>query len=142
MTWVRGTGLGLADRQEDVDTNLRTRIRAGDHAAFGDLFDACARSVYNHAFRLTGDWATAEDVVSLTFLDAWRLRDRLDAQGGSRAPGCWASPPTSRATPAAPREDTPPPSPGCPATAPCATTPTRWPDGWTTPPGWTSSAPP
>ncbi|GHF26576.1 RNA polymerase sigma factor [Streptomyces fumanus] len=69
-----------------MDTNLRTRIRAGDHAAFGDLFDAYARSVYNHAFRLTGDWATAEDVVSLTFLDAWRLRDRLDAEGGSLRP--------------------------------------------------------
>ncbi|MFF5254748.1 RNA polymerase sigma factor [Streptomyces leeuwenhoekii] len=69
-----------------MDTNLRTRIRAGDHDAFGDLFDAYARSVYNHAFRLTGDWAAAEDVVSLTFLDAWRLRERLDADGGSLRP--------------------------------------------------------
>lgn len=69
-----------------MDTNLRTRIRAGDHDAFGDLFDAYARSVYNHAYRLTGDWAAAEDVVSLTFLDAWRLRERLDADGGSLRP--------------------------------------------------------
>ncbi|MGW5973052.1 RNA polymerase sigma factor [Streptomyces sp. NPDC055186] len=69
-----------------MDTNLRRRIRAGDHDAFGDLFDAYARSVYNHAFRLTGDWTTAEDVVSLTFLDAWRLRDRLDTEGGSLRP--------------------------------------------------------
>jgi len=69
-----------------VDTNLRKRIRAGDHDAFGDLFDAYARSVYNHAYRLTGDWASAEDVVSLTFLDAWRLRERLDEEGGSLRP--------------------------------------------------------
>ncbi|MFI8193039.1 RNA polymerase sigma factor [Streptomyces sp. NPDC085946] len=69
-----------------MDTNLRTRIRAGDHDAFGDLFDACARSVYNHAFRLTGDWTVAEDVVSLTFLDAWRLRATLDEEGGSLRP--------------------------------------------------------
>jgi RNA polymerase sigma-70 factor (ECF subfamily) len=69
-----------------VDTNLRRRIRAGDHDAFGDLFDAYARSVYNHAYRLTGEWAVAEDVVSLTFLDAWRLRDRLDEEGGSVRP--------------------------------------------------------
>ncbi|MFI6205423.1 RNA polymerase sigma factor [Streptomyces sp. NPDC051041] len=69
-----------------MDTTLRTRVRAGDHEAFGDLFDAYARSVYNHAFRLTGDWASAEDVVSLTFLDAWRLRDRLDEEGGSLRP--------------------------------------------------------
>ncbi|MCX4698800.1 RNA polymerase sigma factor [Streptomyces sp. NBC_01373] len=69
-----------------MDTNLRRRIRAGDHDAFGDLFDAYARSVYNHAYRLTGEWAVAEDVVSLTFLDAWRLRERLDEEGGSLRP--------------------------------------------------------
>jgi RNA polymerase sigma factor (sigma-70 family) len=69
-----------------VDTNLRRRIRAGDHDAFGDLFDAYARSVYNHAYRLTGEWSTAEDVVSLTFLDAWRLRAKLDEEGGSLRP--------------------------------------------------------
>ncbi|MGP4084196.1 RNA polymerase sigma factor [Streptomyces sp. KR55] len=69
-----------------MDTNLRKRIRAGDHDAFGALFDAYARSVYNHAFRLTGEWTTAEDVVSLTFLDAWRLCGRLDEEGGSLRP--------------------------------------------------------
>ncbi|MFI6014942.1 RNA polymerase sigma factor [Streptomyces sp. NPDC051243] len=69
-----------------METNLRSRIRAGDHNAFGELFDACARSVYNHAFRLTGDWSTAEEVVSLTFLEAWRLRERLDEEGGSPRP--------------------------------------------------------
>ncbi|WSX18108.1 sigma-70 family RNA polymerase sigma factor [Streptomyces sp. NBC_00988] len=65
---------------------MRKRIRAGDHDAFGELFDAYARSVYNHAFRLTGDWAQAEDIVSLTFLDAWRLRGKADEEGGSLRP--------------------------------------------------------
>ncbi|MCX5236510.1 RNA polymerase sigma factor [Streptomyces prunicolor] len=65
---------------------MRKRIRAGDHNAFGELFDAYARSVYNHAFRLTGDWAQAEDLVSLTFLDAWRLRGKVDEEGGSLRP--------------------------------------------------------
>jgi RNA polymerase sigma-70 factor (ECF subfamily) len=65
---------------------LRKRIRAGGHDAFGELFDAYARSVYNHAFRLTGDWAQAEDIVSLTFLDAWRLRGKVDEEGGSLRP--------------------------------------------------------
>ncbi|MGW2823224.1 RNA polymerase sigma factor [Streptomyces sp. NPDC001443] len=69
-----------------MDTNLRRRIRAGDHEAFGELFDAYARSVYNHAYRLTGEWTVAEDVVSLTFLDAWRLRERLEEDGGSLRP--------------------------------------------------------
>ncbi|WP_420000470.1 RNA polymerase sigma factor [Streptomyces boninensis] len=65
---------------------MRERIRAGDADAFGELFDAYARAVYNHAYRLTGDWATAEDVVSLTFLEAWRLRERVEAEGGSLRP--------------------------------------------------------
>ncbi|WP_049579321.1 RNA polymerase sigma factor [Streptomyces sp. SBT349] len=69
-----------------MTTDLRPRIRDGDEDAFAELFDACARSVYNHAFRLTGDWAIAEDAVSLTFLEAWRLRERLDPEGGSLRP--------------------------------------------------------
>lgn len=65
---------------------LRARIRDGDADAFGELFDAYARSVYNHAYRLTGDWSAAEDAVSLTFLEAWRLRARVDEDGGSLRP--------------------------------------------------------
>ncbi|WP_327089121.1 RNA polymerase sigma factor [Nonomuraea sp. NBC_01738] len=65
---------------------IRTRIRDGDREAFGGLFDEFARAVYNHAYRLTGDWSVAEDVVSLTFLEAWRLRGRIDPEGGSLRP--------------------------------------------------------
>ncbi|GAA4515432.1 sigma-70 family RNA polymerase sigma factor [Actinoallomurus oryzae] len=67
---------------------MRARVNAGDPDAFRELFDEHVRSVYNHAFRLTGNWSTAEDVVSLTFLEAWRLRDRVDAgaDGGSLRP--------------------------------------------------------
>ena len=64
----------------------RARIRDGDQEAFGELFDAYARSVYNHAYRMTGDWSAAEDVVSLTFLEAWRLRERITPEGGSVRP--------------------------------------------------------
>ncbi|MQS16615.1 sigma-70 family RNA polymerase sigma factor [Streptomyces kaniharaensis] len=65
---------------------MRTRVRAGDRDAFGQLFDAYARSVYNHAFRLTGEWSAAEDVMSLTFLEAWRQHGRVSAEGGSLRP--------------------------------------------------------
>jgi RNA polymerase sigma factor (sigma-70 family) len=67
---------------------MRARIHAGDPNAFRDLFDEHVRSVYNHAFRLTGNWSAAEEVVSLTFLEAWRLRDRVDVSvdGGSLRP--------------------------------------------------------
>ncbi|MFF5014417.1 RNA polymerase sigma factor [Streptomyces sp. NPDC001165] len=65
---------------------MRTRVRAGESNAFAELFDSYARAVYNHAFRLTADWAVAEDVMAATFLEAWRLRDRVDPEGGSLRP--------------------------------------------------------
>ncbi|MFC6016822.1 RNA polymerase sigma factor [Plantactinospora solaniradicis] len=68
--------------------SMRARVHAGDPDAFRELFDEHVRSVYNHGFRLTGNWSVAEDVVSLTFLEAWRLRDRVDVDvdGGSLRP--------------------------------------------------------
>lgn len=65
---------------------MRTRIRAGDPDAFAELYDQCARSVYNHAFRLTADWSVAEDVMSATFMEAWRRRTSVEADGGSLRP--------------------------------------------------------
>ncbi len=70
-----------------MEISTRARVRAGDPEAFRGLFDEHARSVYNHGYRLTGDWSVAEDVVSLTFLEAWRLRGRVDASAeGSLRP--------------------------------------------------------
>ncbi|MEV5283554.1 RNA polymerase sigma factor [Streptomyces sp. NPDC052811] len=62
------------------------RIRDGDPGAFRELFDEHAQLVFRHAVRVTGDWAFAEDVVSLTFLEAWRLRERLRDEGESPRP--------------------------------------------------------
>ncbi|MFF0561946.1 RNA polymerase sigma factor [Streptomyces sp. NPDC004266] len=56
---------------------MNERVRSGDRAGFAEIFDEHARVVYAHAVRTTGDWALAEDVMSLTFLEAWRLRDKL-----------------------------------------------------------------
>jgi len=69
-----------------VDHSQRTRVRAGDHDEFGVLFTEHARAVYNHAFRLTGNWSAAEEVVSLTFLEAWRLRKTVRPEGNSLLP--------------------------------------------------------
>ncbi|WP_329266212.1 RNA polymerase sigma factor [Streptomyces pseudovenezuelae] len=69
-----------------MTTDMRTRIRAGDPDAFAELYDACARSVYNHAFRLTADWSVAEDVMSATFMEAWRRRESIEPDGGSLRP--------------------------------------------------------
>ena len=69
-----------------MEPNLRARIRAGDPDAFGLVFDEYARAVYNLGFRLTANWSAAEEVVSLTFLEAWRLRARIDPGGESLQP--------------------------------------------------------
>jgi RNA polymerase sigma factor (sigma-70 family) len=71
---------------DDPTGQLRARARTGDADAFGAVFDACAKSVYNHAFRLTGDWSAAEEVMAMTFLEAWRSRDRIAPDGGSLKP--------------------------------------------------------
>jgi len=65
---------------------VKERIRSGDRAAFTEIFDQHARMVYAYAVRTTGDWATAEDVMSLTFLEAWRLRDQLRTEVRSVRP--------------------------------------------------------
>lgn len=70
----------------DPTPQLRARARAGDADAFGAVFDACARPVYNHAFRLTGDWSAAEEVMAMTFLEAWRSREQIAEDGGSLQP--------------------------------------------------------
>ncbi|MER5632286.1 RNA polymerase sigma factor [Streptomyces nitrosporeus] len=69
-----------------MNYSLHARIRAGDPDAFRELFREHAQLVYRHAVRTTGDWAAAEDVVSLTFLEAWRLREKLRDEGDSPRP--------------------------------------------------------
>ncbi|MEU5093075.1 RNA polymerase sigma factor [Streptomyces sp. NPDC021356] len=69
-----------------MNYSLHTRIRAGDREAFRELFRDHAQLVYRHAVRVTGDWTVAEDIVSLTFLEAWRLRAKLRDEGDSPRP--------------------------------------------------------
>ncbi|GAA3388288.1 RNA polymerase sigma factor [Cryptosporangium minutisporangium] len=69
-----------------MTTNLRSRVRAGDRDAFGELFDDYADRVYQHLCRLLGNWSAAEDATSLTFLEAWRTRERLQPSDGSPLP--------------------------------------------------------
>lgn len=54
--------------------DLRRRLREGDRAAFDAVYAEHVDGVFTLAHRLTGNWATAEDVTSETFLAAWRSR--------------------------------------------------------------------
>ncbi|MEU4654820.1 RNA polymerase sigma factor [Streptomyces sp. NPDC023723] len=69
-----------------MSDHLRARIRAGDPEAFAELYEEYARFVYNYAYRLTGNWSTAEEVMGDTFLDAWRGRDQVDPDRGTLRP--------------------------------------------------------
>ncbi|MEV7570986.1 RNA polymerase sigma factor [Streptomyces tanashiensis] len=65
---------------------MRDRFRAGDPAALGEAYDEHARVLYHYAYRVCGDRAAAEDVVSAAFLEAWRCRGKVHADGGSLRP--------------------------------------------------------
>jgi len=61
---------------EPSEADLWARSRVGDREAFGVLFDRHAQVIYNYCFRRLGNWATAEDALSVVFLEAWRRRDK------------------------------------------------------------------
>ncbi|MFK3731924.1 RNA polymerase sigma factor [Streptomyces sp. NPDC088090] len=65
---------------------MRERFRAGDPSALGEAYDEHARVLFQYAYRMCGDRAAAEDVVSATFLEAWRCRGKVHAEGGSLRP--------------------------------------------------------
>ncbi len=69
-----------------MEQSQRSRLRAGDQTAFGELFDEQAQAIHQYALRALGERTAAEDVVSLTFLEAWRLRAGLHEEGGSVRP--------------------------------------------------------
>lgn len=77
---------GYGRTVQDMEPNLRARVRDGDPDAFGELFDSHARAVHGLACRLTGSRAEAEEIVSLAFLEAWRLRQRVEPEGESLRP--------------------------------------------------------
>jgi len=68
------------------DDQLWARVCAGDHEAFGVLFDRYADYVYNFAFRRIGSWDAAEEIVATVFLEAWRQRHQIHTQDGSIRP--------------------------------------------------------
>jgi len=60
------------------DGDLWNRAKRGDADAFAALFERHAGMVYTYCFRRTADWAIAEDLTSVVFLEAWRRRAGVD----------------------------------------------------------------
>jgi RNA polymerase sigma factor (sigma-70 family) len=59
---------------------------AGDGEAFGRIFDRHRHRVFRHSYRLVAVSADADDVVSITFLEAWRRADAVRFVDGSMLP--------------------------------------------------------
>ena len=53
------------------------RVCAGDEKAFAAIYSDRADAIFRFCLRRVGDWAAAQDCVSMVFLEAWRLRARL-----------------------------------------------------------------
>lgn len=68
-----------------VQTDLCTRMAAGDERALAELYDAHARSIYSLALRIVGRPAEAEDVTQDVFTQAWQSAARFDASRGNVA---------------------------------------------------------
>jgi len=77
-----------ADEHDPERVALVARARQGDIEAFGQLYDHYADLVFRYArYRLGGDPAAAEDIVSETFLRAFRTIGTFRWQG--RDIGAW-----------------------------------------------------
>jgi RNA polymerase sigma-70 factor (ECF subfamily) len=73
--------VGHEQAMEVADSVLWSRARSGDGEAYGVLFERHAPAIYNFCFRRVGNWATAEDLVSIVFLEAWRRMDKALPSG-------------------------------------------------------------
>jgi RNA polymerase sigma-70 factor, ECF subfamily len=69
--------------ERDVDALLAERIRAGQAAALGELYDRHASTALATAMRVVGSREEAEDVVHEAFVAVWRKIDRFDAERGA-----------------------------------------------------------
>ena len=70
----------------ESDGELWLRIAAGEAEAFGELFERHAQAVYAFLAHRTGSSTAAEDLVSVTFLEAWRRRQTTELTNATARP--------------------------------------------------------
>lgn len=63
------------------DTTLLERAKAGDHQAFGQLYDCYAPGIYRYLYCLVGDRQEAEDLTAQAFLQVLRAIGRYEERG-------------------------------------------------------------
>jgi RNA polymerase sigma factor (sigma-70 family) len=73
-------------KYDELDDADLWDLSASDREAFGEIFRRHARAVFAICYWRTGDAATAEDVTSVVFLEAWRRRDLVVLEQRSALP--------------------------------------------------------
>src|SRR4051794_12466006 len=77
---------GVTTISTATDRELWRSACEGQPQDFGVIFDRHATTVYNHLYRRTGSWSTAEDLTSVVFLESWRRRADVELVGDSALP--------------------------------------------------------
>ena len=70
----------------DGDAALWERVRVGDEAALGALFDRHEARCFRHACRLLTTREDAKDAVTIAFFELWRKRSAVRLVEGSPLP--------------------------------------------------------
>ncbi len=71
---------------DNSDEDIWRRVVAGDQRAFGAIWDRHAGRVLAHLLASGQQWADAEDVAAMSFLELWRRRSAVRFVGGSVLP--------------------------------------------------------
>jgi len=82
----RGRTLFDVRTYDELDDADLWELSKNDPEAFGEVFRRHARSVFAICYWRTGDAATAEDVTSVVFLEAWKRRDLVVLEQRSALP--------------------------------------------------------
>lgn len=75
------TGKPRDDNERDLA--LHGRLRAGDQAAFEEIFKAYSPATYGLALRVCGHQGLAQEVVNEAFMALWRAPEAFDPTRGS-----------------------------------------------------------
>lgn len=79
---LRGGTMAVSDSEAALFAGLQAR----DLHAFERLYDDYGRRALGLAYRLTGDYAQAQDVLQEAFVAIWQNADRLDPERGRLQP--------------------------------------------------------
>lgn len=70
----------MVEQAQAVDAQLMQRAGAGDASAYRQLADAYTKRVLNHAYRVLGNVAEAEEVTQEAFVRLWKLAPEWNAR--------------------------------------------------------------